>query len=44
MAGRLGMMNVDCKIELDPAERNETQTVSSVFDCEAKQAKEREDK
>ena len=34
----------DCKGELDPAERSEAETLANVFDCEARQAKERDGK
>ena len=34
----------DCKGELNPAERSEAETLANVFDCEARQAKERDGK
>ena len=39
-----GERHVDCKRELDPAERGDAKTVTNVFLCEARQAKEREGK
>ena len=42
MTGRLGIGHGDCKRESGPTERNEAGTVTNVFDCEARQAKERD--
>ena len=42
--GRMGggAKQGDCKGELGPVERSETGTVANVFDCKARQTKERD--